>query len=140
MRWEMEILSPSACLSNTKRFTEERRSTKWTQEENKMFENALAVHDKDTADRWQKVADMIPGKTVTDVIWQYEELESDVGKIEAGLYPSPDYSTSPFTLNWVNNHPFNQCYSTMNGKKSSGARSSDQERKKGVPWTEEEHK
>lgn len=136
----MEILSPSAYLSNANRFTEERTNTKWTQEENKMFENALAVHDRETADRWQKVADMIPGKTVSDVMSQYKELVNDVGKIEAGLYPSPDYSTSPFTLDWVNSHGFNQWHSPMNGKRSSAARSSDQERKKGVPWTEEEHK
>ncbi|CBI16001.3 unnamed protein product, partial [Vitis vinifera] len=65
---------------------------------------------------------MIPGKTVGDVFKQYKELELDVGKIEAGLVPIPGYSTSPFTL------------------EPSSTRPTDQERKKGVPWTEEEHK
>ncbi|KAK8645528.1 hypothetical protein V6N13_119354 [Hibiscus sabdariffa] len=138
----MEILSPTSYLSGTNWFAEESKSTKWTSAENKMFENALAVYDKDTPDRWQKVAAMIPGKTVGDVIKQYRELEADVSSIEAGLVPIPGYSTSPFTLDWVNSHGFDglkQSYG-LGGKRSSSGRPGDHERKKGVPWTEEEHK
>lgn len=138
----MEILSPTSYLSSSSWLLEESKNpTKWTPEENKMFENALAVYDKDTPDRWHKVAAMIPGKTVGDVIRQYRELEVDVSNIEAGLIPIPGYSTSPFTLEWVNNgyDGFKQSYG-VNGKRSSSARPSEQERKKGVPWTEEEHK
>ena len=107
-----------------------------------MFENALALHDKDTPDRWHKVAQMIPGKTVGDVVKQYKELEADVGKIEAGLVPIPGYGTSPFTLEWVNRHGydgFKQTYG-IGGKRAASARPADHERKKGVPWTEDEHK
>lgn len=50
----------------------------WTAAENKAFENALAVYDDNTPDRWQKVAAVIPGKTVSDVIRQYNDLEADV--------------------------------------------------------------
>ncbi|KAJ7964131.1 transcription factor DIVARICATA-like [Quillaja saponaria] len=143
MKWEMEILSPASYIPNTNWLVEESRSTKWTPAENKMFENALAVHDKDTPDRWHKVAAMIPGKTVGDVIKQYKELEADVCNIEAGLIPIPGYDTaSPFTLDWVNTHGydgFKQTYG-LGGKRSSSTRSVEQERKKGVPWTEEEHK
>ncbi|XP_050203537.1 transcription factor DIVARICATA [Mercurialis annua] len=145
MKWEMGVISPNSYLSSTNCFIEESKSsTKWSPAENKMFENALAVYDKDTPDRWHKVAAMIPGKTVGDVMKQYSELEADVNNIEAGLVPVPGYSTSPFTLDWVNSNynsydGFKQSY-VLGGKRSSSGRSADQERKKGVPWTEEEHK
>ncbi|CAJ1970617.1 unnamed protein product [Sphenostylis stenocarpa] len=142
MKWETIILSPtpSSPNSNTNWLVENNRSTKWTPEENKLFENALAVHDKDTPDRWHKVAEMIPGKTVVDVIRQYKELEVDVSNIEAGLIPVPGYSTatSPFTLDWVNTPGYDGFKGS--GKRSSSVRPHEQERKKGVPWTEEEHK
>ncbi|KAL2471013.1 Homeodomain-like transcriptional regulator [Abeliophyllum distichum] len=119
------------------------RSTKWTPAENKAFENALALYDKDTPDRWHKVAEMVPGKTVGDVIRQYKVLEDDVSSIEAGLIPIPGYSTSsPFTLEWGSGpgfDGFDQAY-VAGGKRSSSTRPSEQERKKGVPWTEDEHK
>lgn len=138
----MEVLS--SYLSNASWLIDESRSTKWTQEENKMFENALAVYDKDTSDRWQKVAAMIPGKTVGDVIKQYQELEDDVSNIEAGLVPIPGYNTtSAFTLEWVDHNGYDGYKNTYGpgGKRGpAGARPPEQERKKGVPWTEEEHK
>lgn len=135
MKWEMEILPHASFTQNSNWFVEDNISTNWTPEENKLFENALAVYDKDTPDRWHKVAEMIPGKTVADVIRQYKELEVDVCNIEAGLVPVPGYTTtptttSPFTLDWVN----------TSGKRSSSVRPHEHERKKGVPWTEEEHK
>ncbi|KAF5744534.1 DIV1A protein [Tripterygium wilfordii] len=136
MKWEMEVANW---------LVEESKNTRWTAAENKIFENALAVHDTDTPDRWHKVAAMIPGKTAEDVLKQYRELVADVSNIEAGLIPIPGYSTStsPFTLEWVSNHGydgFGQQPYGLTGKRSSSIRPPDQERKKGVPWTEEEHK
>uniref|UniRef100_A0A5B7AQW9 Putative transcription factor DIVARICATA n=1 Tax=Davidia involucrata TaxID=16924 RepID=A0A5B7AQW9_DAVIN len=143
MRLGMEILSPASYISNSNWFVEESRSTKWTPTENKIFENALALYDEDTPDRWQRVAAMIPGKTVVDVMKQYKELEDDVSSIEAGHFPiNPGYTASPFTLDCGNSNGFDgfkQSY-CPGGKRSSSARPSEQERKKGVPWTEEEHK
>ncbi|RDX64405.1 Transcription factor DIVARICATA, partial [Mucuna pruriens] len=142
-KWEAITLSPTTpCTpnSNTNWLVEDSRSTKWTHEENKLFENALAVHDKDTPDRWHKVAEMIPGKSVGDVIRQYKELEVDVSNIEAGLIPVPGYgtATSSFTLDWVNTPGYDGFKGS--GKRPSSVRPHEQERKKGVPWTEEEHK
>ncbi|OVA17668.1 SANT/Myb domain [Macleaya cordata] len=136
MKWGMEILSPQSYLPNSNWLLEDSKNTRWTHEENKRFENALALYDKDTPDRWQRIAAMIPGKTVMDVMKQYKELEDDVSYIEAGLVPIPGYTTSSFTLDWVNNRSFDG----SNGKRSSSTRPSDQERKKGVPWTEDEHR
>lgn len=143
MKWETEVISPASYISSSNWLLEESKSTRWTAAENKMFENALAVYDKDSPDRWQKVAAMIPGKTVVDVIKQYKELEADISNIEAGLIPLPGYgNSSPFTLEWVNNHSydgFKHPYA-VGGKRSSSVRPAEHERKKGVPWTEEEHK
>ncbi|MCD9640854.1 hypothetical protein HAX54_026562 [Datura stramonium] len=41
-------------------------NSKWTWEENKKFENALAIYDKDTPDRWSNVA-KATGKSEEDV-------------------------------------------------------------------------
>ncbi|CAN6724074.1 unnamed protein product [Malus baccata var. baccata] len=138
----MEIPSPTSYLQNSNWLFEESTGAEWTVEENKLFENALALYDKDTPDRWLRVAAMIPGKNVGDVIKQYKELEEDVSDIEAGLIPIPGYTSNNFTMEWVNNQGFDgleQFYS-VGGKRSSSTRPADQERKKGVPWTEEEHR
>ncbi|KAG6401395.1 hypothetical protein SASPL_138251 [Salvia splendens] len=131
----MEILSPSSYFSNSSWLLDDSR---WSAAENKLFENALALFDENTPDRWQKVAAMVPGKTVGDVIRQYKELEDDVSSIEAGLIPVPGYTTSsPFTLEW--GHGYENSFS--GGRKAPPpGRPSEHERKKGVPWTEEEHK
>ena len=117
------------------------RWDEWTTEENKLFEEALARVDRNAPDRWEKVAAMLPRKTVVDVVNHYNDLENDVGYIEAGLVPFPRYSGSPpssgFTLeDWGDGGDgvFRRGYCLKR------ARGPDQERKKGVPWTEEEHK
>ena len=115
----------------------------WTQEENKRFEDALAEFDGDSPDRWEKVAALIPGKSVGDVVSHYRELVDDVTEIEAGRIPCPVYhGASPFTLDWENNYDSEGWKNSycLSGGKRSGRRAPDHERKKGVPWTEEEHK
>lgn len=122
-------------MSNSNWFVQEGHYTEWSREENKQFEHALAIYDKDTPDRWLRVAAMLPGRSVYDVIKQYRELEEDVSEIEAGRIPIPGYVTSSFSLEMVDNHCYDACR-----KKPATVRSSDQEKKKGVPWTEEEHR
>ncbi|KAK4342776.1 hypothetical protein RND71_038592 [Anisodus tanguticus] len=144
MNREMGFQSPATYIKNSSWLFEENKGTRWTPEENKVFEEALALFDKDTPDKWHNVAAMIPGKTVNDVIKQYRELVEDISDIEAGLIPVPGYTTSnSFTLEWVNNqddfHGFKQFYG-QSGKRGSSNRYSEHERKKGVPWTEEEHR
>nr|ARU86426.1 DIVARICATA-like [Orchis italica] len=138
----MEVLSSSpAHFSNSNWILGEQRSGNWTQRENKLFENALAHFDEDTPDRWEKVAEMIPGKTVEDVMTHYQDLEEDVSCIEAGLIPFPGYSSSSFASDWESDYGFDglrQAFCV--GGKRLGGRLTDHERKKGVPWTEEEHK
>ncbi|KAG6475729.1 hypothetical protein ZIOFF_064958 [Zingiber officinale] len=154
----MEVLPPASalCFPCTSCFLVEGRNWgelsngNWTREENKLFEKALAEFDKDTPDRWEKVAVYIPGKSTTDVERHYRDLLKDVSEIEAGRFHCPSYDSSSFALDWDSNCDFKavkQLYSISRKKsgvhisgKKSGLRAADQERKKGVPWTEEEHK
>ncbi|KAL9270342.1 Transcription factor DIVARICATA-like protein [Drosera capensis] len=114
------------------------RGGTWTKEENKKFERALAVYGDKTPNRWLHVTAMVPGKSIWDVIRHYEELEEDVNSIEAGLVPIPSYlGTAAFDLDWGDDGTFDGA----SRKKSVGmARNHEHERKKGVPWTEDEHR
>ncbi|CAL9046327.1 transcription factor DIVARICATA [Musa acuminata AAA Group] len=143
-RSSMEVLPPTTpCYPGSSLFLGERRSRgwsgtgTWTPEENKRFEYALAKFDTETPDRWERVAASLPGKTPRDVESHYRDLLNDVKQIEAGRIPCPGYDSS-FSLDWESFEVLKQSYCV--GGRRSGARASDQERKKGVPWTEEEHK
>lgn len=71
-------------------------SGSWTAEQNKEFEKALAVYDKDIPDRWSNVAKAVGGgKTADEVKTHYQLLVRDVTNIETGLVPFPDYRTGP---------------------------------------------
>lgn len=132
----METLYPASHTFNSNWLMQEFQSTIWTTEDNKKFESCLAFFDKETPDRWIKVASMIPGKTVIDVIEQYKKLVADICDIEAGLFPLPgDPKDSSFTMELAKNPEFNEFR-----KRPLACRSSDQEKKKGVPWTEDEHR
>lgn len=66
-------------------------SSSWTSQENKKFEKALAVYDKDTPDRWQKVAKAVGGKSADEVKRHYDILIEDVRDIESDRVPFPNY-------------------------------------------------
>nr|AJD14508.1 RL [Petunia x hybrida] len=68
-------------------------NSSWTPQQNKRFENALAIFDKDTPDRWTNVAKAVGGgKTEEDVKMHYEILVEDIRRIESGEVPLPKYS------------------------------------------------
>ncbi|KAK1439150.1 hypothetical protein QVD17_04965 [Tagetes erecta] len=66
-------------------------STTWTPKQNKLFEKALAVYDRDTPDRWQKIARAVGGKSAEEVKRHYEVLVEDLRHIESGNVPFPNY-------------------------------------------------
>ncbi|GJT66665.1 RADIALIS-like protein 3 [Tanacetum coccineum] len=66
-------------------------SSSWTPKQNKLFEKALAVYDRDTPDRWQKVARAVGGKSAEEVKRHYEVLIEDLRHIESGNVPFPNY-------------------------------------------------
>ncbi|VAH56431.1 unnamed protein product [Triticum turgidum subsp. durum] len=92
----------------------------WTADENKQFERALAGLDLRSPD-WDKVAHAT-GKTVREVVDHFKSLELDVRQIESG--------------DFRHGYRFGGC----GGGRRHGGRTPEQERKKGVPWTEDEHK
>ncbi|CAN0919351.1 Protein RADIALIS-like 3 [Linum grandiflorum] len=65
--------SRGSCSSNS--------SYSWTPKQNKMFERALAMYDKDTPDRWQNVGRAV-GKSAEEVKSHYDLLIRDVRAIE----------------------------------------------------------
>ncbi|KAL3538976.1 hypothetical protein ACH5RR_002342 [Cinchona calisaya] len=69
-------------------------SGSWTVAQNKAFEKALAVYDKDAPDRWSNVAKAVGGKTPDEVKRHYEMLVEDVKLIENGHVPYPNYRTT----------------------------------------------
>ncbi|KAF5747116.1 hypothetical protein HS088_TW06G01297 [Tripterygium wilfordii] len=67
----------------------------WTKKQNKLFENGLAIYDKETPDRWENLARYVGDKSVEEIKKHYDLLVEDVNLIEAGKIPLPNYiSTS----------------------------------------------
>ncbi|KAE8804393.1 transcription factor DIVARICATA [Hordeum vulgare] len=126
----------------------------WTADENKQFERALAGLDLRRPD-WDKVAHAT-GKTVVEVMDHFKSLELDVRQIESGMVPFPGYGpgaggggpAAAFTLQWdgsgghagAGDFRHGYRFGGCGGGRRHGGRTPEQERKKGVPWTEDEHK
>ncbi|KAK6936233.1 SANT/Myb domain [Dillenia turbinata] len=108
----------------------------WTRLQDKLFEQALVLFPTDTPDRWENIASRVPGKTPLEVRQHYEDLVHDVLEIDSGRVELPSYVDED--SNWA------QAYeSSSSGQVSLGSskrKVGEAERKKGVPWTEEEHR
>lgn len=100
-------------------------TTEWNFEENKIFENALAEFDLNCPQLFEKIAIRLPRKTVPQIKEHLEALSNDIEMIDSGLISVPDFIKT----------------SETNEKKSAPAveRKSGKKRRKGVPWTSEEH-
>nr|QSD99522.1 MYB family transcription factor [Melilotus albus] len=108
-------------------------SCEWSREQDKAFEIALATHPEDAVDRWEKIAKDVPGKTLEEIKRHYVILFDDIHHIESGFVPLPDYDSFAES---------SRKRASEGGavKKGSKASSSYHERRKGVPWTEAEHR
>ncbi|XP_073267350.1 protein RADIALIS-like 4 isoform X2 [Populus alba] len=91
----------------------------WTPRENKLFEKALALFDKDTPDRWQNIAKAVGGvKSAEEVKKHYEILIEDLQHIESGRIPIPKYKSSG-SCNHTNEEeraPFYSVQTTIDGR------------------------
>ncbi|KAM6545847.1 hypothetical protein CsatB_026583 [Cannabis sativa] len=120
-------------------------TSSWTREQDKAFENSLATHPEDCPDRWEKIAADVPGKTAEEIQHHYELLVEDVNQIESGCVPLPSYNSSS---EGSSSHVGDEGASKKGGhsgqynsESNHGSKArSDQERRKGIAWTEEEHR
>lgn len=127
----------------------------WTREQDKDFENALNVVDEETPDRWERIAAMVAGKDAAEVKRHYDILQEDVLLIDSGRVAVPNYSLSSLSL--LNGDsptsdskkggatiPASAAPAGNNGNggpaRTVSSRSADQERRKGIPWSEDEHR
>ncbi|XP_016173664.1 transcription factor DIVARICATA [Arachis ipaensis] len=68
------------------------RMNHWTREQDKVFERALLFVPEDLPDRWDKIAEQVPGKSAVEVRDRYEALVRDVYEIDSGRVEVPRYS------------------------------------------------
>lgn len=137
----------------------------WTREEDKAFENAVAAAaappaDGPPDDGWfTELVASVPARMAEEVRRHYEALVEDVAAIEAGRIPLPRYAgeessaATPEGSGAAASAPKDGGGGGGSGhrreeRKSGGGgvdagkscSKAEQERRKGVPWTEEEHR
>ncbi|XP_019461688.1 PREDICTED: transcription factor DIVARICATA-like [Lupinus angustifolius] len=118
-------------------------SSEWSWEQDKAFESALVTHPEDAPDRWEKIAANVPGKTVEEIKQHYELLVEDINQIESGCVPLPSYNSSPEgSASHASDEGAGKKSGHHNSDSNHGTKASrsDQERRKGIAWTEEEHR
>lgn len=125
----------------------------WTRAEDKLFEEALLRYGEDLAAdvRWSNIAAQVPGKSAAEVRDHYEALVHDVDQIVSGRVQLPCYadevagawwgseSQSP-QLNQISFGSDSVNHNNHNHNNNNKPKTNDVERKKGTPWTEEEHR
>jgi len=111
----------------------------WSRYEDKLFEDALVMFPEDVIGRWQKIAASVPGKTAEEVRNHYELLVHDLVLIDSGRVELPSYAddgvgeNDEMYVSWDNELRASQI-------SFGGVKNKEGERKKGTPWTEEEHR
>nr|CAB3486169.1 unnamed protein product [Digitaria exilis] len=117
----------------------------WTREQEKAFENAVATlaaeegEEVDEDARWEKIAEAVEGKTADEVRRHYELLVEDIEGIEAGRVPLPTYAADGGAEEGGGGGKKGGGGGGAHGDKAS-AKSAEQERRKGIAWTEDEHR
>ncbi|WKA12695.1 hypothetical protein VitviT2T_030057 [Vitis vinifera] len=111
----------------------------WTRSENILLERAILMFPEEIPDRWYKIANQIPGKSTIDVLEHYIKLIQDTDAIDFG---SMDwYIPSMWGLKEDEGEEVSGLKDMKGGTSSTKEEepSHFKERKKGAPWTEEEH-
>jgi hypothetical protein len=112
------------------------------------FEDALAVYGEECKDRWEKIAAIVPGKDAAEIKLHYELLVEDIECIEAGRISLPFYVSSgegsadqavEIHVTKNRSHSANFHSGDVNPTEKGGSKAV-QERRKGIAWTEEEHR
>ncbi|XP_047333277.1 transcription factor MYBS1 [Impatiens glandulifera] len=120
------------------------------------------ISSKEENRTWEKIGSLVPTKTIEELKRHYQTLLDDINDIESGRIPLPNYigeenPSSSSTKDSSSHHHGCAATTTADNKRSSsggyggvfsgndsgGGKSgskSEQERRKGIPWTEEEHR
>ncbi|RRT74617.1 hypothetical protein B296_00032155, partial [Ensete ventricosum] len=107
----------------------------WTREEDKLFERALVVFPEGTPNRWSAIATQLVGRSSVEMWERYQALVEDCDMIERGMIEVPD--------SWSKTDDGGSDHKSDGGirhHQQPTARDKREERKRGVPWTEEEHR
>uniref|UniRef100_A0A7S3R514 Uncharacterized protein n=1 Tax=Dunaliella tertiolecta TaxID=3047 RepID=A0A7S3R514_DUNTE len=127
------------------------KGSSWTFAESKALEVSLAAH-YNKSDRWERVQACLPDKSFEDMELYLQQLEDDIKSIEDGTTPLPPYAPLPQPPQCLKDESAaaqrlppapKKSRTDCNGGSSSAAAAAAAaaaDRKKGVPWTEEEHK
>jgi hypothetical protein len=117
-------------------------ATRWTREEDKIFEQALTIFPENLPDRWQSIANHIR-KSAWEVKEHYDILVHDVLAIDSGRVELPTYRDDE-SVSWESSGGDGGMVAAgapPSGQICFGGKAKqDTERKKGTPWTEDEHK
>lgn len=123
---------------------EETKESVWTREQDVAFEEAIVTYpDEDDEERWDKIAAEVPGeKSAEEIKNHYELLVEDVERIDSGVVPLPVYSSSMDDSESQAGEGGTGKKRGQNGSESNHGKASksEQERRKGIAWTEEEHR
>ncbi|XP_022868059.1 transcription factor SRM1-like [Olea europaea var. sylvestris] len=111
------------------------KPAEWTAEENILFENALAEVDPSNPAFFENVAYRVPWRSIDEIKSHYQALVEDIELIQSGIYQIPkseiDDQDNKDELQERNEK---ECPSPAPKKTCNS-----QKRRRGVPWTEEEH-
>ncbi|CAL0320828.1 unnamed protein product [Lupinus luteus] len=113
--------------------------SRWTHNQDKLFERALLVVPEDAPNRWEKIAEQVPGKSAAEVKVHYDDLVHDLFEIESGRVSVPEY-TDETAVAAGGSGRLSSWDSSNQISFGSKPKHGDNEKKKGTPWTEEEHR
>uniref|UniRef100_A0A0E0JRD9 Uncharacterized protein n=1 Tax=Oryza punctata TaxID=4537 RepID=A0A0E0JRD9_ORYPU len=97
----------------------------WSKVEDKVFESALVLCPEDVPDRWALVAAQLPGRTPQEALEHYQVLVADIDLIMRGAIDAPG--------SWDDN-------TGNDRRRGGGGKPRGEERRRGVPWSEDEHR
>ncbi|CAN0916844.1 Transcription factor DIVARICATA [Linum grandiflorum] len=118
---------------------------RWSWEEDKEFETALVTFPDGMPDRWERIAGLLPGKSEDDVLKHFEDLVMDVMAIDGDVVELPRYVDDGLSLR-LNEGGAGTTEGSNDGGRVHGKlgivekETTSSERKKGTPWTAEEHR
>ncbi|PIN01991.1 hypothetical protein CDL12_25499 [Handroanthus impetiginosus] len=118
-------------MANSGGVDSETGNSRWTWEENKLFEDCLVDFPDDCPNRWERIAARMGTKSAAEIEQHYGLLLEDLMAIEAGSIELPDYPEKTDFLSSSSEPPKNP----KSEKKQTGV-----QRKAARPWTEDEHR